>query len=238
MAKEKILWVVNYDQLSAFLTQAVAIGATGVAIRTDNDIAGAIPRFHQKGIKVFGWRWPSAMRDAAMKEANKVVGLYQQGMDGYYVDPEGQPGKPYDWDVAGLDVLAKDFCSTILAAGPNKPLGVTSHYRASATFPKLPWKTFFNYCTLLLPQAYWRSSEGVIGHGIPADNYVRSIDFWKKSGGDPARIVPMAGELASARAPEIAAYAAQAAKSGVDALHFYTFEGGVSAAVWNAVKAA
>ena len=91
MAKEKILWVVNYDQLSAFLTQAVAIGATGVAIRTDNDIAGAIPRFHQKGIKVFGWRWPSAMRDAAMKEANKVVGLYQQGMDGYYVDSPESP---------------------------------------------------------------------------------------------------------------------------------------------------
>ena len=41
-----------------------------------------------KKISVFGWRWPSAKRDAAMKEADKVVNLLSTGMDGYYLDPD------------------------------------------------------------------------------------------------------------------------------------------------------
>lgn len=142
----KTLWVVNYDDVEAFLDQALAAGATGVAIRTDNDVARAIPKFHDKGLMVFGWRWPSAHTDAAMKEADKVVALLGDGLDGYYVDPEGaekarngSPLKPYDWDQRGLDSLAEAFCDRIRSAAPEREFGTTSHYRASAAFPKLPW---------------------------------------------------------------------------------------------------
>src|SRR5262249_31836168 len=83
----------------------VAIGATAVAIRTDNDLLTAIPAFHHKGLKVYGWRWPSAQRDGAMKEADHAASLLSKGLDGYIADPEGAPGKPFDWDRRGLDHL-------------------------------------------------------------------------------------------------------------------------------------
>src|SRR5205085_8488376 len=132
MATEKFLWVVNYEDLADFVQKAIDVGANSVAIRTDNDLLTAISAFHAKGIKVVGWRWPSAKRDACMKEADKVVGLLGRGLDGYFVDPEGAPGKPFDWNQSGLDQLAEDFCTTITSAAQGRPFGTTSHYRAKA----------------------------------------------------------------------------------------------------------
>lgn len=235
---DKTLWVVNYDKLDEFVAKSVEVGATGVAIRTDNDVSNAIDVFHKKGIKVYGWRWPSAKLDPAMKEANKVIGLLSEGLDGYFVDPEGAPGKPYDWDVAGLDGLADQFCKAIVSKSGGRPFGVTSHYRAAKVFPKLPWQTFFKHASVLLPQAYWRSTQGTIGHGIPEDNYTTSITFWTNAGGDPKKIVPMAGELAVSTASEVRAYVKAAAAQEIDTLHFYTYEDGVKDSVWQAIAAA
>ncbi len=78
-ASEKNLWVVGYDDVDDFLQKAVNVGATGVAIRSDNDLLKAITKFHAHNIKVYGWRWPSAKRDPCMKEANKIVDLYFKG---------------------------------------------------------------------------------------------------------------------------------------------------------------
>ena len=192
---KKILWVVNYDSMQDFLDTAVRVGATGVAIRTDNDVVKAITAFHAPGIQVFGWRWPSAKRDAAMKEAAKALALFEQGMDGYFVDPEGAPGQPYDWDRPGLAPLAAEFCAMVADAAGPRSFGVTSHYRGKKVYPKLPWAAFFKRATVLLPQAYWHVDGGVVGHGLPADNYRVSIDFWQATGGKRALIVPMAGEL-------------------------------------------
>jgi len=235
---EKVLWVVNYESLEEFIDKAIFVKATAVAIRTDNDLVKAIPAFNSKGIKVYGWRWPSAKRDAAMREANKVIGLLANGLDGYYVDPEGDKGKPWDWDQNGLGQLAEDFCSAITSAAVGKPFGMTSHYRGKKTFSKLPWASFFKYSTVLLPQAYWRSGDGVIGHGIPEDNYRMSIDFWSQSGADKEKIIPMAGELAHATASEIDAYIKEATAQGINDLHFYTYEDGVKDSVWSAVARA
>lgn len=237
-AREKILWIVNYDTVAHVLDAALAAHATGVALRTDNDIAAALPVLHAHGLKVFGWRWPSAKADPALKEADKAVALLGQGLDGYYVDPEGAPGKPYDWDQAGLEGLAHDFCQRIAGALAGRPFGLTSHYRAKAVFPRLPWAAFLQYATVLLPQSYWRSTDGVIGHGIPADNYRQGQAFWVKAGGDKARITPMAGELGSVTAAEINQYAAEAAAQGIDSLHFYAWEPGVKPAVMAAIAAA
>ncbi len=126
----------------------------------------------------------------------------------------------------------------IKSAAPTKPLGTTSHYRAKASLPKLPWAAFFKYTDVFLPQAYWRSTEGVIGHGIPQDNYRASQTFWADCGAAKQKIVPMAGELGVATPAEIDAYAAEARSQGIDRLHFYTFEDSVAPAVWSAVASA
>jgi hypothetical protein len=232
---EKILWVVGYDSLNDFVQKSVDVGVTGVAIRTDNDLNAAIAAFHQNNIKVYGWRWPSAQRAVCMGEAQRIVGLLGGGLDGYFVDPEGAPGKPYDWNQNGLDGLASDFCDAITSAAPDKPFGVTSHYKARAVFPNLPWATFFQFSSVLLPQAYWRSSEGVIGHGNPAENYQVALTAWANAGGDPAKIVPMAGELKVSQAGDIDAYVAAAQAHNIGTLHFYTYEDGVPGPVWDAV---
>ncbi|MFM0125910.1 hypothetical protein P0D73_45025 [Paraburkholderia sp. RL18-101-BIB-B] len=237
--KSKTIWVVNYDDVNQFLDKAVKIGATAVAIRTDNDMVKAINAFHAKGIKVFGWRWPSAKADPAMNEAKKVVALFGKGLDGYYVDPERKPGKPYDWDQPGLDSLADTFCKAIVSSMQgDQVFGVTSHYRANKVFPKLPWAAFFKHSTVFLPQAYWRSDGGIIGHGEPQDNYDKSIEAWKAAGAPVERIVPMAGELTHATAAEIAAYAAAANAKAIESLHFYAYADSVKSSVWNAVAQA
>lgn len=236
--REKILWAVNYDRLADFLDTAAQVGATGVAIRTDNDVRKAVADGHARGLKVYGWRWPASLHDPAMNEAAKVVDLLGRGLDGYFVDPEPHRKASLNWDRAGLADLAEEFCRTIRQAAPDRPFGTTSHYLAKRVAPRLPWAAFFRYSTVLLPQAYWRSTEGVIGHGDPKDNYTRSIDAWTSAGGNRRQIVPMAGELGVSTAAEITAYASAAATAGVTALHFYTCEASVRDAVWRAVQQA
>lgn len=233
MSQEKVIWVVNYNQLADFLQQATAVNATAVAIRTDNDLRRAIPAAHQAGLKVYGWRWPSSLHDPAMNEAAKVKALFDQGLDGYFADPEMSDQDNINWDKNGLADLADAFCSAIAGAAQGKPFGVTSHYLAKRAEPRLPWAAFFKYATVLLPQAYWRSTEGVIGHGIPADNYAVSIAAWTAAGGDSAKIVPMAGELGVSTAAEITQYVKAAAQA--PALHFYAYGPKIRADVWAAV---
>ncbi|MBB6487743.1 hypothetical protein [Rhizobium lusitanum] len=238
-AKSKVLWVVNYDRLDDFYAKAIDVGATAVAIRSDNNLATAIAKFHGAGLKVYGWRWPSSQTDACMKEAAKIADLFgNYGLDGYFVDPEGAPGKPYDWDRPGLAGLAADFMNTLRAAGPDLRLGVTSHYLAKFCFPNIPWSAFFERADVYLPQSYWRSTEGIIGHGDPADNYNVGIDRWKKTGAAVAKIVPMGGELGSTTAKDLNAYVAAANAQSIGELHFYASESAVKQTVWDAVKSA
>jgi hypothetical protein len=233
--EEKVLWVVNYPDLDWFIERAVFIKATAVAIRTDNDLADAIPAFHAKGIKVYGWRWPSAQRDRALKEADSVVKWLDQGLDGYYVDPEGAPGNHFDWDQNDLETLAEDFCKRITAASPNKPFGVTSHFRGRKVFEKLPWKAFIKHATVLLPQAYWRVEQGTVTGGDPKKNYLTSINEWEALGSPKNLIVPMAGELERSTAEEIQRYAAAATAQGISSLHFYTATKAIKPGVWKAI---
>jgi hypothetical protein len=232
---DKVLWVVSYNSLSQFVQRAKAAKVTAVAIRTSNDIAQAIPAFHGEGMKVYGWRWPSAKQVPAMNEANRVVTLLAQGMDGYFADPEGEPGKPWDWNRTGLDQLADDFCSAIKSAANGKPFGTTSHYLGKQVFAKLPWASFFNHTDVFLPQAYWRVAGGAVFHGKPAENYQRSIQAWIQTGAVQGKIQPMAGELVHVNGPEIGQYAAEAINQNVSVLHFYTDEDGIDPAVWNAI---
>lgn len=234
---EKYLWVINYDSLTDFLDRARSVGATAAVIRTDNDLSKAIPLFHAYDIKVVGWRWPASKRDPAICEANAADKLFALGLDGYFVDPEGEPGQPYDWDQNDLAPLAQEFCS-IVKGNSNRLFGVTSHYQASAKYPKLPWSTFFASADVLLPQAYWETDDGKVGHGIPEDNYEKSFAFWTAAGGDTEKIQPMAGELVHVTADEIDRYVAAAANQGVSSLHFYSYDEGVAESTWDAVAKA
>jgi Bacterial SH3 domain len=233
--QEKVLWVVDYNTLNWFVDRATFVKATAVAIRTDNDLDQAIPAFHAKGIKVYGWRWPSAERVRAMKEAQNVVNLLNKGLDGYYVDPEGSPGHHYDWDQKNLQSIAEDFCKEITAASTGKPFGTTSHFRAKKVFNKLPWDSFFKYSNIFLPQAYWESSDGKINGGDPEKNYRQSLDEWETTGAPRDKIVPMAGELEYSTPAQIKEYAEEAKKQGVASLHFYTATKKVKSEVWDEV---
>ncbi|BAY41978.1 SH3 type 3 domain-containing protein (plasmid) [Nostoc sp. NIES-2111] len=242
---EKVLWVVGYDDLDWFVDKAVKVKATAVAIRTSNDdLEQAISIFHSKAIKVYGWRWPLAQKKdskatrklGTQEEAARVVALIDKGLDGYYVDPEcDNPADSNCWDKNGLETLAEEFCETITGKLAGKPFGTTSHFRGKATFGKLPWKTFFKFSNVFLPQAYWKASFGIIGSGKPDENYRRSLDMWETTGAPRDKIVPMAGELEFSTPAQIKEYAQEAQKQGVASLHFYTATKNVKSEVWDAL---
>jgi hypothetical protein len=234
---EKVLWVVGYNSLTQFINRAVAANVTAVAVRTDNNMPQAITAAHNANLKIYGWRWPSAKPGPAMAESDRAVMFLNQGMDGYFVDPEGSEHSD-NWDQNGLEQLARDFCTRVKQTAGARPLGVTSHYRAREIFTRLPWEAFFEHADVLLPQAYWRSDGGTIGSGDPAQNYQRSIQAWMDAGGDQAKIVPMAGELRRVTGVEITEHVGAAQNAGIPTLHFYTDEPGISSGVWDAIRQA
>lgn len=235
---EKVLWTAGYNTLPAFINKAVEIGATAVAVRTDAALARAIPACRARGIRVYGWASPPALRDPAMAEADRAVELLECGLDGYIVVPAAVGDAASAWNEKGLGRLASDFCRRVAGAARGRPFGVAGHYRAAAAFPLLPWRSFFDHAQLLLPQAFWRGAAGTIGHGLPDDSLRAAIGFWTAAGAERARIVPIAGELAFARRDEIAVFAAEAARQGIRSLHVHGHDSRVPVAVWRAVAEA
>ena len=235
---EKILWVVDYNSLAQFIQRAVTANVTAVAVRTSNNMPEAIAAAHAANLKIYGWRWPSATPAGAMAEANRAATLLTQGMDGYFADPEGEPGQPFDWNKPGLGPLADQFCTTIKSAAGTKPLGVTSHFLAKQRFPNLPWAAFFQHADVLLPQAYWRVTGGPVHHANPVENFRDSIQAWVQAGGAREKIQPMAGELRRVSGAEIGQYVGEANNQSITTLHFYTDEAGIGQDVWNAIAQA
>ena len=234
----KILWVVDYNSVAQFIQRAVAANVTAVAVRTSNNMSEAIAAAHAANLKIYGWRWPSAQPNGAMAEANRAATLLTQGMDGYFADPEGEPGQPFDWNKPGLAALADQFCTTIKSAAGTKPLGVTSHFLAKQRFPNLPWTAFFQHADILLPQAYWRVEQGPVHHANPVENFRDSIQAWVQAGGAREKIQPMAGELRRVSGAEVGQYVGEARNQGITTLHFYTDEAGITQDVWNAIAQA
>jgi hypothetical protein len=247
----KILWIVgmNADAAERQLSKhALAIDATAVCIRTSSTrMPDAIKRFHDLGMKVYAWRWPSARRASAMKEANNVASnLIPGGLDGYIVDPESdKKGASNDWNDKSLAPLAADFCKLITDAAPKSfVFGTTSGcaYPAAGQKPNIPWKEFFTASDVLLPQTYWRWTNpetGQVGQkingGRPDAAIAKAMPSWTDKGlGKP--IVPMAGEIDVVTADELTAYGAALAKMGVKEGHFYT-DGDIPVANLAAMKA-
>jgi hypothetical protein len=132
----KFLWIVAMNTEAAetsLAKHALAIGATGVCIRTSSTrLPAAIGRFKALNMKVYAWKWPgvipgeSANHYYALDEASYVAKTpIPAGLDGYIVDPgpHGQVDKKTgkklsnDWDQAELAPIARQFCATIQAGG-------------------------------------------------------------------------------------------------------------------------
>jgi hypothetical protein len=247
----KVLWIVDMNSESAetaLAKHALAIGATAVCIRTSSTrLPAAIKRFHDIGIKVFAWRWPSASKTRAEKEAKNVAKkLIPAGLDGYIVDPESdKAGAVNDWNRAQLAPLAARFCDIIKnAASAGFVFGTTSgcSYPAPNMKPHIPWKEFFAASDVLLPQTYWRwtnPSTGKRGQkingGTPAAAFDKGVPAWTAQSLGK-RIVPMAGEVDVVTEQEIAAYGAALEKMGVKEGHFYTDNGKIPVVNLAAIK--
>jgi hypothetical protein len=248
----KFLWIVNMNTdaaETAFSKHALAIDATGVCIRTSSTrFPDTIKRFHDLGMKVFAWRWPSASKASALKEAQNVATkLIPARLDGYIVDPESdKAGASNDWNRSELAPLAAEFCATIKAAAPASfVFGTTSGcaYPAQNMKPKIPWKEFFTASDVLLPQTYWRWTNPETGQagqknngGSPAAAFAKGVPAWKaKSLGK--LIVPMAGEVDVVKEDEIAPYGVELQKMNVTEGHFYTDNGKIPVINLAAMKA-
>src|SRR4029079_6306838 len=122
-------------------------------------------RFHDKGLKVYGWRWPavkpsSVAHHFAPEEADHVAQVViPKGLDGYIADPESDPGSAVDdWNQTGLESMARDFCKVIRnAAGSGFAFGLTSGCKFPDNRPNIPWRQFVSASDALFPQTYWRA---------------------------------------------------------------------------------
>jgi hypothetical protein len=265
----KFLWIVamNKDaEETAFAKHALAIGATGVCIRTSSTrLPSAIARFKALNMKVYAWRWPGVIPGPskthyyALDEANFVATqLIPNGLDGYIADPESdghinkETGKPLpnDWDQKKLAPIAQQFCKIIKDAAKGKTFvfGTTSGcgYPGPKGKPNIPWADFFAASDLLLPQSYWRwthqdekTGKDVISNingGTPAKAVARALAAWQPKSMGKT-ILPMAGEVDVITPAEIADYGKELAALGVTEGHFYTDNGNIPVLNLAAMKA-
>ena len=183
-------------------------------------------------------------REVAGRSQSRCRYTHSPGLDGYVVDPEFDGPGNNDWNENGLGPLAIEFCSTIKSAASGKPFvfGTTSGcaYPAANGKPRIPWAEFFAASDVLLPQTYWRWTNGQgsvqnINGGKPEKSFAKGLAAWSpKANGKP--IVPMAGEVDVVRPDEIADYGARLAGMGVTEGHFYTDNGKIPVANLSAIK--
>jgi hypothetical protein len=236
---EKVLWTVfmrNEAEEARLLSHAQSAGVTAVAVRTSNlRLAGAIERFHNRGIKVYGWRWPAKQQTTsppnyyAIDQAHFIVStLIPAGLDGFYADIEsdGDSGAN-DWDNAALAPLATQFCEIIVnAASAGFEFSVSSGARQPTHNPNIPWASFSPFCNYVMPQAYWRwtGESGLaesINGGTPTTALAKAEVSWGNVFPDKP-LIPIMGELDVVTAGEITSYADLIAAKGISQFHAYT----------------
>jgi hypothetical protein len=252
----KALWIQNLktpaDEALA-MKHIAATTATMVCVRTNSSrLKNLIGTFHDRHITVYGWRWPyvvggHADHAYAPEEAKFVAEqLIPAGLDGYIMDIESdENGSDHDWDrndVGDLNKLATDYCKVIKEAakqcGRPFKIGLTSHARGFANYPKIPWAPFLAIADTLYPQTYWRffKDEDRKCHpenkGTPSD----ALDIgYKDSGPKNKPIIPIAGELRCTTADELKKFCELIQEKGVTEGHFYVSEPEVSAEVLQAI---
>jgi hypothetical protein len=258
MLNSTALWIEDLDSAAALdsaTTNIEAMGANTVCIRTSSSLLEhLIPKFHEKGIRVYGWRWaavvPHAARHAFAKDEADFVAakLIPAGLDGYIFDVESDEKRSaHDWDrtdVGDLKQLAKYYTDTIkmasIKAGRPFLLGLTSHAKAFTNYPKIPWGPFVAASDVLFPQTYWRCYEDKThsckdaNQGTPDSAInIGYTDYSPKS----KAIIPVAGELRCSTANEITALGKVLETKKLIDGHFYVNSSNIKSDVLSAIKA-
>ena len=267
----KALWaeaIIDAPSLARLKQHLTATGANLLCIRTNSPyIPQLITQLHAAGIGVFGWRWPHARPSDpnnpngdsvfAPNEMNRVIGLINQGLDGYIFDIESNnDNAPNDWQRPNNRAqVAAAMVAGIAQAFKNRnkayTLGLTSHQWGFSNYPDIPWQIFLDECNALFPQTYWRTD---MGNGAKACNpasydyaadpprAVGSVDQALHNGfadyankQDKSRntlsIIPVGGEIGCTKAGEMTVFGSVLAKRSVSEAHFYV---DVAAPGWNA----
>ena len=115
--------------------------------------AGVITKFHDNGIKVYGWQYVRATNywsgtGTLASEAdvtNQILDI--PGIDGFIIDAE------VEFQASGMTTVAAQYMDSIRVAHPNSFVALTSFARV--TGHPLPWTTFLASCDANMPQAYW-----------------------------------------------------------------------------------
>jgi hypothetical protein len=268
--RTKALWaqaIVDAASLARLDQHLTATGANLLCIRTDSPyIAQLITQLHAKGIGVFGWRWPHARPNDpnnpagdsvfAPNEMNRVIGLINQGLDGYIFDIESNgDGAPNDWEKPpNRAQVATAMVAGIAQAFKNRnkayTLGLTSHQRGFSNYPNIPWQPFLDECNALFPQSYWRADKGNGAKACNPASYdysthpphaVGSVDQAlhngftdyankKNNNGNVLSIIPVGGEIGCTKLGEMTLFGSLLEKQSVTEAHFYV---DVTAPGWN-----
>ncbi len=111
-----------------------------------------IVRFHDAGIKVFGWHfvhsygyWGTGSTEADM--AKEILAV--PGIDGLVINAET------DYDQQGKGEVAKQYMIGIRNAYPGRFIAYSSFARVDGHL-WFPWLEFGKYCDANMPQAYWK----------------------------------------------------------------------------------
>jgi hypothetical protein len=256
--QSKALWIENLKtsgDKDLALKQIATTKANMVCVRTNSTLLkDLIDPFHKMNLTVYGWRWPYVVpghKDHAYapEEAKHVAEvLIPAGLDGYIMDIESdENGSDHDWDrsdVGDLKKLATEYCKVIkdaaMKSGHAFKIGLTSHAKGFANYPKIPWGPFLAITDVIYPQTYWRyfKDEDKKCHNENKGTPEKALEIGYKDAGPKKKpILPIAGELRCVTVQEIAEFGSLIAARGVTEGHFYVSQPEVTDPVLNAVAA-
>jgi hypothetical protein len=255
MLNVRALWIEDLDNAAdqqSVADNIKAMNANVVCVRTSSQLLpGLIPQFHQMGIRVYGWRWTSVVpktKAFAKDEADLVANaLIPAGLDGYIFDVESdENGSNHDWDrtdQGDLRALAVYYTQTIKKAAQKKErpfsLGLTSHAKGFANYPKIPWAPFLDVAEVLYPQTYWKyfddKKKSCVPENLGTPASAMKIGF-ADYGPKGKQIIPVAGELRCATAQEVKDFGALLVARDLIDGHFYVNHPSVGADIFAAIK--
>jgi Putative peptidoglycan binding domain len=242
----KVLWMVEGDK-DGLLDRASYVGAQAVCIRTTNPwLKRSVSEIKRQGFAVYAWRWPSIDPQSNSNhhyvddEAAFVLGLIEEGADGYIVDSESDPqhSAADDWNDASCDAIADKFCRTIKVAGRQKNsrflFGITSGCDYPKIKPAIPWSTFLSYSDAAFPQIYWAPNYITAKRTTPDAAWKIGMAAWRSilPGTVPAH--PILGEIKTNTPEEIERFGQiMIEANSTSEVHFYAYDDDMRQPQWN-----
>lgn len=167
------IWTDESGNLDSIISKLKTSGVTWVAVKLGDSnspwnspghdfytwsvahggIGSIIIRFHNAGIKFFGWQYVygasqysgSGTTPTEAGVTNEILDI--PGVDGFIIDAE------VEFEASGMTSVAAQYVDSIRAAHPNSFVALTSFARV--TGQPMPWTTFLQSCDANMPQAYW-----------------------------------------------------------------------------------